>query len=478
MSNESYAKHASKPERQLDREAEVAQKIIALTSKNARLRAEAAKRLGELHEGTPALLVALQDSNSMVRAAAAQALGSTAQAASEDTYQEVTDSLMAAIDDPNDFVCSAAIHSLGQLKVLDSQEQILCCLVDTNPHVVEAAIIALARLGSVEVAESLVPFLDSDNEWIQAAAVRAMGMLEYTSSGPQLMTILQTGLGKNIEDRHDLLLSHTIQAIAKLGVQEAVPLLTQIARHEVGLRSRAVYALIELNAISAAPILIDMLADPGSSLRCTLIRMMMRMEYHPALPIIRNMLNDQSLQVRQTALEAIVSMKDLGSLRKVRQLAQADSNPYLRIRAVNGLVSLLGIDAMQDLRVLSEDVNTFVRQAVALNLGTFDPLPSSGRRILVRLAEQDDSPLITEQAREILARYPVEWQDDDREVEPVDLLQGLVPESIQEETEKLLELLERWQTSLGTLVGSKKPEELNKTDQALSTLIDLLERQR
>ncbi len=49
--NDHFARE-ERSKKQAEREAEVVQKINDLTSKNPRLRVEAAKRLGELHGGT------------------------------------------------------------------------------------------------------------------------------------------------------------------------------------------------------------------------------------------------------------------------------------------------------------------------------------------------------------------------------------------------------------------------------------------
>jgi len=484
---------ADRASRQVEREAEAAQKKIALTSKNPRLRVEAAKRLGELHAGVEELIQALNDSNSMVRAAAAQALGSSAMDSEMAIYQEAVNSLMAAIDDANDFVCSATIQSLGKLRAEESRDQITACLEDPNPHVVEAAILALARLGPPEVAGRLAGFLESDNEWLQAAAIRAVGILEYAPAGPQLVAILEEGLGQLPGNRLDFLLSQAIQSIARLRVLEAVPVLVQVARQEVGLRTKAAQALIELNAVEAAPLLIDMLADPGNSLRFTLLKMMVKAEYLPALPTIRSLLEDPNSQIRQAALDAVVVFGDRASVKRVRQICFADGNPFIRVRAVNGLVILVRHEALGDLYKLAGDSNTYIRQAVAQNLGLLEPFPVEAGQILVSLVNNDPSPLVVETAREVLARYPDLAYDLDAQ-KPEAALEAnfeanfeaifeaysrpptaaYVPVELASSAPALIEALELWQNSLAEQLRQSDPEKIVEIDRALTVLLGYL----
>jgi HEAT repeat protein len=458
--------------RQVEREAEAAAKKVALTSKNPRVRVDAAKRLGELRSGAEELVRSLNDSNGMVRAAAAQALGSAAEDVEPQLYQEVVISLMAAIDDSNDFVCSAAIHSLGRLKAEESREQIMACLDDPNAHIVEAAILALARLGPAEVASRLVGYLDGDHEWLQAAAVRAVGMLDYTPAGSQLMVILEKGLGKLPGERLDFLLSQVIQAIARLKVLEATPLLVRVARQEVGLRTKAVQALIDLNAAEAAPLLIDMLTDPGNSLRFTLLKMMVKARYLPALPVIRSLLEDSNSQIRQAALDAVVVMRDTASLKRIRHICISDANPFIRVRAVNGMVILAGFDAFDDLRKLAFDPNTYVRQAVAQNMGLLEPFPTEAIEILRSLVSNDPSPLVVETAREVLASVPersFEMVSQHPMAAQVEV--SMAPVELAPASPAIIDALELWQNSLAEHLKGSDPEKIAEIDQAITVLL-------
>src|SRR5262249_55147801 len=151
------------------------------------------------------------------------------------------DGLLAAIDDPNDFVCAAAIRSLGLLEAEEARNEILGFLDAHQPVIVQAAILALGRLGPPEIAVELEPFLDDDYRGIRGAAARAIGLLGSQPAGPRILDQLRACLDQ--PDRDDFIAPKTyIEALARLQTPGAVPLLTEIAQHEVGLRSVAVEA--------------------------------------------------------------------------------------------------------------------------------------------------------------------------------------------------------------------------------------------
>lgn len=467
--------------KQAEREAEAAQRIVDLKSKNPRLRVEAAKRLGDLHLGTEALLLALKDPNTQVRAAAAQSLGSSAESAEGRLWQEVCESLLAAIDDENDFTCAAAIQSLGRLKVEESREEILVCLDDKSPYVVDAAVLALARLGPPEVAERLEGFLDSENDWIRASAVRAMGILGYTQAGAKLTSILEECFGKPVRERHDFLIAHTIRAIAQLRILEAVPILIQVAQREVGLRTRAVQALIELNDERAAPLLVELLNDPSSSLQVSLVKMMVRADYHPAVVAIRPLLKNPNSQVRQTALDAVIHFKDTAVVDEVRQMCFSDSNPFLRARAVHGLAGLAREDTLPDFCNLAQDSNAYVRQAVVEAIGSQGLVsPWVIENILLPMVESDSSPQVVDAARGLLANqedfttFPGTSDSPVKNSHHSLLKADPLPQATRAKAERLLADLQEWQQGLCDLVPRVGAEELDQADRALTILIQNL----
>ncbi|HOG46137.1 MAG TPA: HEAT repeat domain-containing protein [Anaerolineae bacterium] len=466
--DDAYDVTSSRPDRQAQREAEIASCREGLRSREPRVRAQSAKRLGELHAAClPALLEATADANPYVRSAAVEALG---HAGPEAVNDEVIDCLLAAIDDRNSFVVVAAIRSLGWLRIAAGREQIAGCLQDHNPYVLAAAIRALARLGPPLPLERLAELLDSPNPHVRAAAARTLGALGYTPAVPRLLRNVEAGLTRRPEGHCELAFSH-IDALAQLGAREAVPLLIEIARHQVGLRSRAVLALLALQAEEAAPLLAGLLADPSSELRAGLIRLMLQAGYRDALPAVRAALDDPGAAVRIAALKAVAQWQDVAALERVRELAARDRSPHVRVQAVHSLALLAGPQAAAGLAALLSDLNTRVRLAAVTELGRLQALPVEAVVGLQRLAAEEEVLEVAEAARAALATLGTVPAVT---AAPPPPRPRAVPEALRGQAEALLAGLERWQQALPSLVGHGDMAELARVDVALTTLIAAL----
>jgi HEAT repeat protein len=444
-----------------EKEEEIDRCLKLIQSRNPRDRSYAAKRLGELKARPDVLMSLMADPNGFVRSASAEALGRSV----ELPAPEVISHLLAAIDDPNNYVCAAAVNSLGLLEAKQAVHQVEACLEDTQPIVVQAAILALARIAPERIEDRLVEYLQSDEYLIHLAATRACGWLMHESCGKLVLEALQNFMALN--DEQDLKLPKLyIEVLSRLGLREAIPTLVEIAEREVGLRGAAVEALVEMNAEEAASILSPLLSDPSKRLRRNLIEMMMQADYDAALPLVRPLLRDNAITVRETALAAVSQWNDLVSVEDVRQIAQSDPNPFVRPQAVITLTRLLGQDALPDLVALAEDLNLHVRRAVAQSLAEIDHLTPTGKRALLKLAEDPDTvefaqPALAKHALSAVRPMPA----------PEDEMEAPVPDRLRRHLADLLALLEHWQEDLPELQKKFELEELSDVDQALSTLI-------
>ena len=451
--------------RQLERQREINRCLIELRSNNPHHRSTAARRLGEIKAEPETLLSVLDDPNGFVRSAAAEALG---HAASQVT-PEIVEALLSAIDDSNDYVCAAAISSLGLLRAQDATDQLLPCLDDRNPLVVQAAILALARLSPPGMAEKLASFLDSDNYPIHLAATRAVSLLGYRAGGEPIRARLET----LIKDpgRQDLKLARLyIDTLVKLETRSAIPLLIEIARNEIGLRSAAVEALIALNVEEAAPVLAPLLSDPSYKLRRYLVELMVRSNFKAALPFVRPMLKENAITLRETALAAISHWQDKASVDTVRWMCYHDPNPFVRPQAINTLVSLVGEEAVADLIALAQDVNLQVQRAAIYHLARTHLLPPEGRAILNRLALNPD---LSEAVQAALAAQPLVPGATATETVPAI---PLIPGPILADLDYLLDRLQTWQADLPVNSREIDLNELARIDEALSTLIYIIKR--
>jgi HEAT repeat protein len=449
----------------LEHQREIKQCLIELHSNNPHHRSNAARRLGELKAEPEALLAAIDDPNGFVRSAAAEALGHAATRPNP----EIIEALLSAIDDSNDYVCAAAVNSLGLLHVQSAIDQILPCLEDRNPLVVQAAILALARLSPPDMAEKLASFLDSEIYPIHLAAVRAVSLMGYKAAGEQIKTRLEM-LVKD-PARQDLKLARLyIDTLVRLETRPAIPLLIEIARNEVGLRSAGVEALIALNVDEAAPVLAPLLSDPSNKLRRHLVELMVRSNFKAVLPYIRPMLKEHAISLRETALVAISRWKDTASTDAVRWMCFHDPNPFVRPQAINTLVDLLGEEAVTDLVTLAQDVNLNVQRVAIYHLARARTLPPEARVILNRLAQ---SPDLAEAVRTALVAQPV---TSTTPITETGTSIPLIPIAIQDDLDYPLDRLQTWQADLPVNSREIDLNELARLDEALSTLVTILKR--
>lgn len=447
--------------RNKDKSEEVERYLALIQSRNPRDRSFAAKRLGELKSRPDILMKLLQDPNGFVRSAAAEALGRSVDLPAP----EVVSHLLTAIDDPNHYVCAAAVNSLGLLGAAQAVNQIEACLDDAEPIVVQAAILAIARIDPQRIENRLPAFLQSDEYLVHLAAVRVCGWLQLDSCSGLILQALQDLMQTN--GKHDLKLPKLyIEALTRLNTREAIPTLVGIAEHEVGLRSAAVEALVDMNAEEAAAILSPLLNDPSNSLRRNLIEMMIKADYTAALPLIRPLLKDKAITVRETALAAVSKWGDKVSIDDVREIAFSDPNPFVRPQAVIALTRLLEQDALADLVDLSEDLNLYVRRAVAQCLAEVDFLTPEGKKALLSLAK---NPETADFVKDALQAHDLDT------VQPLPSkvveMRAPVPKALSEDAHKLLVSLESWQDALPTLQKDFDLGELAEVDRALSTLI-------
>ena len=455
----------------LAREREIADTLRMTYSKNPILRSKASKRLGELRAGVERLSELLKDANSFVRASAATALGF---ASETNPTTELIEDLLSMIDDPNDRVCAAAINSLGRLSVEGAREQIIPFLDDPNSYVVSAAISALGRLGPPEIGDRLVAYLENTNRYIEMAAVKAIGNLGYQPACKDLLAGM-IRVHQSQAYRKDMpKLNSYIEAVIKLNIREAIPVLIEIARQDIGSRSKAVQALVIMDAGEAASILAKMLSDPGEKLRTSLIKLMVASNYVEALPIIRPLLEDRNHNVRRVALYAVTQMEDFASVNQVRWMCNNEPNPFLRASAVNSLFSLIGDQAIPDLIHLADDTNTKVREAVIHNLVKVENLTQEAFAKLITLTQDPVSSVQEAAQQAIMSISLIQSAVPTGEIEKPKT--SLLPSEMLSEKPVLIELLTKWQQFLANRYPHIADlDELVKTDHALAHLIRILE---
>ncbi len=471
----------SLPEKAALRQRDIDNQLAALHSPLPGARMAAARRLGDLQAGCGALLAALSDPHENVRSAAAQALGSFR---GNEREAEIIDLLLTEIDDPSEKVCQAAIRSLGTLHAEAARPEIEEFLDDPSPYITGAAVLALARLGASDQAVRLAAFLGNENRYIQMQAARAVGLLKYLPAAPEILHLLQTtrqerlasgqnDLQSRLEWREDDLYNlqnQLIRTTGELQLREAVPLLIEIAQKDIGLRGLAVEALIAIGAEIAPELLNNLLSDPSIYLRKRLISLMVQHNYIQALPLIRPLLRVENASTRSAALQAITQLGDSEATAEVVWMSYHDSNPFIRIQAVQSLVALCGRDALQHILALSGDANYQVRREAVTRLIEWAQADQATLSALSRFSRDfPDDELVPAIAAQLQRNS---FQEDNiretHEVRP-----ALFPAELMEDAPHLLVSLDRWRLVLRQFAEADN-QEAQKIEQALTVLIQYM----
>ncbi|WP_298815348.1 S1 RNA-binding domain-containing protein [Chloroflexus sp.] len=314
----------------------------AIHSRDQLVRARAASQLVNLDVEPELALPALNHRRGKVREVAAEAIGYS----SKPLSATAIDALLAAIDDPQPFVAAAAIRTLGRRQVNEARQQIAACLDDPEPPIVAAAIVALARLNDTALAVALPDFLNSPHLTIRIAAAEAAGILQAPAAVPGLLRLLEDCLIAWHEGQPRMpsrAASVAMQTLARMRARAAVPLLIEIARYVVGLRTLATRALIQLQAVEAAPAIAPLLNEEGSHLVLEVVRFLHMANYRAALPELRALLHRSApnrWRLLIKVMHVLVEWHDRESLPLIARIAENASQPELRHYAARCLEAL------------------------------------------------------------------------------------------------------------------------------------------
>ena len=372
-----------------------------LSSLNPRQRSHAAGELGKCKDEDardhvlPVLIKALQeDVNTYVRTAAAESLGYLGD-------ERAIFPLMDALRDSCSFVRRAAAIALGQLHAKEAQVALLHALEDSNYYVRRAAINAIGKLGVTDLGNVLVPLLDIQDPRIRRTTITALQRLGYHEAVPALMEMLNTYLEE--PSQRDLPVVKTlVVALGKLQATEAVLLLTRVLRGYVGARSVAAKALGRIGDPTAGPALVEVLRARSAGLRLAALRSLRELRYAEATSDVREFLASPDPRLRREAALTAARLGDNTATPYLLTMAREDASPLARPAAVEALGYVQDADVLPQLLPLVDDVNAYVRAALAPTLvALYDGSPEV-RQALARLAE-DKVRHVAASARDALA---------------------------------------------------------------------------
>ena len=329
-----------------------------LRNENPRIRTTALDYLGKNKMRGDLIVSSFKDPNSYVRVAAIKALGKFLP---EDLSNEQIDIFSMGLDDPNKFVCQETIRSITYMRTKKFNKQLVELLNDKNAHIVTEAMTAIKKLRIEESSDQLIQLLSSSNYYILVGAISAVAFLGINQAEPIILKLLKEYYDVSKDKKSTLILRELVIACGNLKISNSIGLLIAIAKNKVGLRGKAVYALLQLEAFDAAPALIELLSDPSKKLRTFVIILLTKANYREALPLIRPYLDDPIPYIRKASLIAINNFNDELSIDKVKDMAFEDRNPFNRILAVDVLVSLLKEKCYPYLVELLNDTNSEIR---------------------------------------------------------------------------------------------------------------------
>lgn len=246
---------------QVDLESTLHLKEKDLISENPKVRSKAVQYLGSIKAGEDLLINALDDSNSYVQVAAIRGLGNFE--LNELKYENVR-LLAEGLNNQKDYICIETIKSLTKLGVKDFVNTFIELLDETNPHIVTEVLFAIRKLNIIESSEKVQVLLSHHNSFIVKEAIETLVFFNYQPAQSAIQDLLLKYSCAPSGKINNVILSSLINACEILDISDSVQALIQIAQTKIGLRGKAVKALMRINAKETAPLLTTLLSDPSS----------------------------------------------------------------------------------------------------------------------------------------------------------------------------------------------------------------------
>ena len=371
-----------------------------LISENPKVRSKAVQYLGSIKAGEGLLINALNDINSYVQVAAIRGLGNFEL---NELKNENVRLLAEGLKNHNEYIRIETIKSLTKLGVKDFINTFIELLDETNPYIVTEVLSAIRKLNIIEASDKVQVLLSHHNSFIVKEALETLVLFNYQPAKSATRDLLNKYYYAPSGKFNNIILSSLINACEKLDISDSSQTLIQIAQTKIGLRGKAVKALLKLNAKEAAPLLTTFLSDPSRKLKKNIINLIRKANYRDALPLIRPLLNDPSSFIRKASLLAIRDFNDDISIPKVKEMVFSEPTPFNRMLALDVLVSLINQESYSLLIKLLDDTNSGIRKICAEKLGELKfKIPETIEIIRFLLRDEIDLEVI-EKAKETLS---------------------------------------------------------------------------
>lgn len=263
-----------------------------------------------------ALTQLLQRGDEADRCYVSQALGKLTR---PEEYSEIATILLPYLRDQDIDVCIDAATTLGKLggdgtidALLESLEK------DPDGEIKSAIARALGELGDPKAIPGLIRVMEHRDEgieiiedgwdiwWdVQLAAVQSLGKLQATEAVPNLVALLHSDEGEDIE-------ADILRTLAQIDSPESIAALEEILKSsDPRKQRRAAIALGNSHSAEALRILGRALQSPHAEVRSHTIQSLETLDAKRYLPAIMLLIKDPSEEVRRSAIHATTLLGEM-----------------------------------------------------------------------------------------------------------------------------------------------------------------------
>jgi len=306
----------------------------------------------------------LKNPNPRLRSQAAEDLGKLG------AFEAVPELVEQLQTDVNTYVRSASAEALGRIGDSQAIFPLMDALRDPCSFVRRAAAIALGQMQAKEAQGALLRALEDPNFYVRRAAINAIGKLEIPDLAPRLSPFLETP---------DPRIRRTaIIALSRLGSREAVP---------------AMAALLETYLVSPNQRDLPVVK--------TLVTALGDLRAREAVPVLTEVLRGY-VGARSLTAAALGAIGDDSAGPALVEALHDDGSRNLQLAALKSLSRLNYRPAIPEVRRFLDAPDPRLRRTAALTLGALGDVDATPR--LLKMAQQDESPLVRPAAVEALGQ--------------------------------------------------------------------------
>lgn len=332
----------------------------------------------------------IADPDSLVRARVAYAIGIVGQT---DTYSR----LSSLMDDKSDTVVLAALFAKGQVADTAHAEALIKLSKSRNAAIKYRALEALSKIGTISASARLSEFLNDNQEDTDLRAKTAQWMFRLKDSASAEALIAQA-MNPNATIRERVYYS-----LSRRGLKDAQPLFRLGLQDQVDqIKIFAINGLSRINDTSSAAEVMPHLLSGDPRVQYHASNLMAKFGIREALPYVLQLTNANSdPHVRIAAIQALGSLKDKQSASALMDLL-TDPNPNVASEALISYAKQERNDIATFAQMFSS--NESIRKRVAA-VQAFGTIKGDSSRIALERMTKDLVPQVRAEALDQLFNY-------------------------------------------------------------------------